>query len=74
MRQLDDATFTDKFKNEVRSISTTHLYSMYQDARGHGANEACTVDVALCEKPYELPNPTIWSAKKSVNCGLLSKR
>jgi hypothetical protein len=26
------------------------------------------VDVALCEKPYELPSPTIWSAKNSVNC------
>jgi hypothetical protein len=34
--------------------------------------EACRVDVALCEKPYELPSPTIWSAKKPVICRLLS--
>jgi hypothetical protein len=37
------------------------------------SNEACTVDVALCEKPYELPSPTICSAKNSAICKLLSK-
>jgi hypothetical protein len=31
-----------------------------------------TVDVALCEKPYELPSQTIWSAKSAVICRLLS--
>src|SRR5882724_10181852 len=36
------------------------------------SDEASTVDVALCEKPYELPSPTIWSAKNFVYCRLLS--
>jgi hypothetical protein len=36
------------------------------------SDEARAVDVALCEKPYELPSPTIWSAKNSVICRLLS--
>jgi hypothetical protein len=36
------------------------------------SNEACTVDVALREKPYELPSPTIWSAKNSFIYRLLS--
>jgi hypothetical protein len=36
-------------------------------------NEACKVDVALCEKPYELLSPTIWSAKNAAICRLLSK-
>jgi hypothetical protein len=34
--------------------------------------EACRVDVALCEKPYELASPTIWRAKKPVIFRLLS--
>jgi hypothetical protein len=40
--------------------------------RMQASDEACAVDVALCEKPYELPSPTIWSAKHSVICRLLS--
>src|SRR5882757_3880900 len=36
------------------------------------SDEASTVDVALWEKPYELPSRTIWSAKNSVICRLLS--
>ena len=35
-------------------------------------DEACTVDVALWEKPYELPSRTICSAKNSAICMLLS--
>jgi hypothetical protein len=37
------------------------------------SNEAYTVDVAPCEKPYELRSPTIWSAKNSAICRLLNK-
>jgi hypothetical protein len=37
------------------------------------SNEAYTVDVAHFEKHYELPSPTIWSAKNSTICRLLSK-
>jgi len=40
--------------------------------RMQASGEACAVDVALCEKPYELPSPTIWGAKNSVICRLLS--
>jgi hypothetical protein len=36
------------------------------------SNEACTVHVALREKPYELPGPTIWSPKHSFIYRLLS--
>jgi hypothetical protein len=36
------------------------------------SDETCAVDVALCEKPYELPSTTIWSAKNPVICRLLS--
>jgi hypothetical protein len=33
--------------------------------RMQASDEACAVDVALCEKPYELPSPTILSNFKS---------
>jgi hypothetical protein len=39
--------------------------------RMQASDEACAVDVALCEKPYEF-SPTIWSAKNPVICRLLS--
>jgi hypothetical protein len=40
--------------------------------RIQASDEVCAVDVALCEKPYELPSSTIWSAENSVICRLLS--
>jgi hypothetical protein len=36
------------------------------------SNEACTVDVALTQKPYELPSRAIWSAKNLVICRRLN--
>jgi hypothetical protein len=33
------------------------------------SNEACTVDMALCGEPYELPRPTVWSAKTPIFIG-----
>ena len=41
--------------------------------RMQASDEACTVVVALCEKPCELASQTIWSANNSVICRLLSK-
>jgi hypothetical protein len=37
------------------------------------SDEACTVAVALCEKPYELASPTIWSAKNALICRLFEQ-
>jgi predicted nucleotidyltransferase component of viral defense system len=53
---------SDRARNEPRD-----LYDLWYlfDAM-EASDEACTVDVALWEKPYELPSRTIWSAKNSV--------
>ena len=37
-------------------------------------NEACTVDVALCEKLYDFPRPAIRSGGNSVICSLSPNR
>ena len=66
---------TAKRSNELRQAVRDNSWGLSDRVlleRMQASDEACIVDVALCEKPYELPSPTIWSAKNSVICRLLS--
>ena len=66
---------TAKRSHEHRQVARDHTSGLSDRVlleRMQASGVADTVDVALCEKPYELPSPTIWSAKNSVNCRLLS--
>jgi hypothetical protein len=66
---------TAKRSHEVRQVARDHasgLSDRVLSERMQASSVAGAVDVALCEKPYELLSPTIWSAENSVNCRLLS--
>jgi len=66
---------TAKRSHELRQVVRDHASGLSDRVvleRMRASDEARAVDVALCEKPYELPSPTIWSAKNFVICRLLS--
>jgi len=66
---------TAKRSHELRQVvrdNASGLSDRVLLERMQASDEACAVDVALCEKPYELPSTTIWSAKNSFIYTLLS--
>jgi hypothetical protein len=66
---------TAKRSHELRQVvrdNASGLSDRVLLERMQASAEACAVDVALCEKHYELPSPTIWSAKNAVIYRLLS--
>jgi hypothetical protein len=66
---------TAKQYHGLRQVAREHAPALSDRLlleRMQASGVAGAVDVALCEKTYELPSPTIWSAKNSVNCRLLS--
>jgi hypothetical protein len=59
---------TAKRSHELRQVARDHASGLSDRVlleRMQASGVAGAVDVALCEKPYELPSPTIWSAKKT---------
>jgi hypothetical protein len=57
---------TAKRSHELRQVvrdNAPDLSDRVLLERMQASDKACAVDVALCEKPYELPSQTIWSAK-----------
>jgi hypothetical protein len=65
---------TAKRSHELRQVARDHTPGLSDRVlleRMQASGVAGAVDVALCENPYDLLSPTIWSAKNSVNCRLL---